>query len=726
MPQDTPATLPADFFTKKKSSGEAPATLPKDFFVGKNKPTPKPGVEKLGQGIKEVLRSASGALGQANAKLAPEELPGAYYKFGQGVEKSFGIDPQKMIQAFKGKDVFDYEDKEGVHTKHVSGAEAQWHEMAEEFFDRLHHFGLSVLKDPLNAAQIIEAPATAIEEGGKKILHGQAAEGAGQMFGAFGQLLGGAEGIEKISSHAPIVDGAIKVSSDIAKTTGKDVGEAVTTAHQITQHPVINSILRSRVVEDSYEDTVGIDIAINEFDKAARKAEAKVAQHVEHLSSNIPDKIDASGEADLIKNEFADVVKTPEKYHPILAQMLKDAAPDARNPAPKMWSWDKVRQFRSSVGRSINKTVGPQKVVLTRVYIDLTKKLRDLSVKYGIEDSFDGYTELEKKMHSTFSDLIDEIRGSRKGADVAKALNKDSSYTSRALASLSKYGLNTSRVLDYMKNSSKIQKLRGKSFGTIFRWAYGNPYGAAVTIGTKVLGGSYPVAMGSGALIGISATYLVRLSRALKLAPQIIESFLKSESWPKLGDPSAPRRPIESAGGLPETTGGEPPEAPPEPPSPEKLPSKPGPSGPKKPLIRLSSLEPAKAVTPEGQVVPKAEKVPEGKHGTGKLAEQAKARERVTKIRKEKGPTGAGGGGLEITGGDAAGKALRAKEAALARVSTPHFDVSQFQIPEMEEYLKKKNPAELKELIKTRKLGNVSDEEYKAGLEFLVREDLEK
>src|ERR1700756_1165249 len=471
--------------------------------------------------------------------ITPPKEPGALDALGMSVAKSFGFDPQKMLEAHKGKDI------EGIAGKHhLEGAAAQWMEAGEQFSDNIRRFGLSVLKDPFNIVKGLEAPghvlASGIESAGKTLTETpvgspsfkkELVESGGQILGGLAQALGGAEGVERVRNYSKIVDGPVKAAAEIAAKTGKNVVEATTTAHRIAKHPVINSIMRARVVEDAYEDTVGIDIG-NKFDKAVKSAEDEVKAHVEHLGTNIPEKVDAANEAATIRKEFADVVKTPDRYHPSLAQMIQDSRPDPKNPIPKMWSWDKTRQFRSSVGRAINKTTGPQKVVLTRVYIDLTKKLRDPAKAHGLEASFDHYNELEKKIHSTFSDLIDDIRGNPRGAEVGKALNKDSSYTSRALASLSKYGLNAVEVSKYAKNVARIQRLRGRSFSTIFRWAYGNPVGAAVTIGARVGGAPYIGAMGAGAVLGITATYLTRTARALKLAPDVLAGLLEKEKWP--------------------------------------------------------------------------------------------------------------------------------------------------------------------------------------------------
>jgi hypothetical protein len=802
FPTGTTKEAAVSYFKKKGiTSPEAPEPKP---FEGK-----KVDVEALSKNVKD-----------AYSKLAPEEKSSS----GRGVESSFGIDPQKMIKAFKeGKDIKGEAGPAGTvggqpgKDVHLTGAHAQWAEMAEEVVDGLKHFGLSVLKDPLNAAQIIEAPARGIESGASKMIQGKPSEGAGELFGSLAQVLGGAEGVKKIHAHSTIVDGGIKAASDIAKATGKDVSEAVSTAHKATTD-VPNRILRRRAFEDAYVHSKGLDVA-KKIDKAARAVQEEVKTHAQGIAEQIDTKIptgvvDATAEAATIMKEFQDVVKTPEKAHPVLVQMVKDAAATA----PKLWSWEKARQFRSSVGRAMSgdKVVGPQKVVLTKVYIDLTKKLGGAAKQYGLEKSWNQYNELASKMDKEFSDITDGITDAKSGQEVAAKLNKDPALTNELSKNLSKYGLKHQEVAQYATTAKRIAAAKNFMNRSLFRLVYGSPPGLATAMSLRMSGAPYIAALGGGALVGLSTSYLVSLARILRLSPDIIESMMKERALPgklkfepgtfpsgeepgapQLPEPSGPSGPSEPITGEPESerirrlgTGSK--EAPR--PTPEEIEahkSSTEKSGLEKveaakkqlaerktALVRHPSKEagPAKAVTPEGQVVPerwytdkgsipgeprqyldvpgtdldkakaaiiehesakgtkyeaidnegkslgtfdhaeqaraaaeaKYTKAEAGKHGTGKLAEQSKARERITKNRAV---------------------AKRTKEAqateATARAQATHMDVSQLQIPEMEEYLQSKNPTALKGLIKMRKLGT-PDVEYIEALKYLILEDLEK
>jgi len=232
-------------------------------------------------------------------------------------------------------------------------------------------------------------------------------------------------------------------------------------------------------------------------------------------------------------------------------------------------------------------------------------------------------------------------------------------------------------------------------------------------------GAPYMLALGAGATIGLGTASLVNLFRVLKLSPDVIESMMNERALPS-------RMKFEP-GTFPETEasgGTEPPQLP----EPGKTgPSEPitgepeserirrlGPGSKESPKVTPEEIEAHKARTEKSDVEKVAEtqaratKVEEGKHGTGKLAEQSKARERITKNR---------------------GLAKRTREAqtaeATARAQATHMDVSALQIPEMEEYLRAKNPTALSGLTKMRKRGT-PDAEYIEALKYLILEDLEK
>ena len=119
---------------------------------------------------------------------------------------------------------------------------------------------------------------------------------------------------------------------------------------------------------------------------------------------------------------------------------------------------------------------------------------------------------------------------------------------------------------------------------------------------------------------------------------------------------------------------------------------------------------------------PKVTKVAEGEHGTGKIAQQAKARERVAKVRAVKGSTALGGGKQEVTGGAAAEEELKKADA---RVRAPDIDVAKLDAVDLEQKLRGLDAKKFKEAIDMRKKHQMSSEEYTEVLRFFYTEAME-
>jgi len=546
-----------------------------------------------------------------------------------------------------------------------------------------------------------------------------------------------------IANVAMLVDGGVKLSKTVAEGMAKspkaklNPAEAVGTAHKVTTGAP-SRLFRRKAFEDAYVHAKGLEIA-KKVSKAANAIHEEVKTHSDGLAREIDTKIpsgtiSAADEAATILKEFNDVVKTPEKAHPVLVQMVKDA----QATAPKLWSWEKTRQFRSSVGRAMSKVDGPQKVVLTRVYKDLTNKLGGTAKQYGLEKSWNHYNELARKVDQEFGDAIDSIRDAQSGQEVANRLGKDIGLTTELSKNLSKYGLDFKEVLNYISTAKRL--MRNKDFinRSIFRLVYGSPAGLTTAIGMRMAGAPYIASMGAGFLVGATSANLINLARVLRLSPDVIEHMMKERELPGRMQFKAGTFPSESALGLPETTGG---------PTPSEAPPTPKPSAPKQlkggisaqgvesstaPRTRESDIQSHSAEierlkkildNPKATAEEKAsaknqiktheelrsQKISEGEHGTGKLAQQAKARERVSKAR-------------------AKAKRTRESEAseANARAQATHMDVSQLQIPEMEEYVRTKNPTAYSGLQKLRKSKGITDGEYTEALKYYVLEHLEE
>jgi hypothetical protein len=560
------------------------------------------------------------------------------------------------------------------------------------------------------------------------------------------------------AARAMTVNGGIKAADAAAKAAKMDSREAVQAAHRVTSHPIMNAVLNQRAVEDAWIDTKFLDIA-KKANNAIKDAKDEVKLHSDYLAKKIGNQGDINAVDEVVKvmKNFQDTVLTPETAHPVLRQMVEDA----QAVAPEQWSWEKARQFRSSIGRAIGKVAGPQKAVLGGAYASLTDKLSSVTKKFGLEDSWNHYNELEKKLNNTFSDLIETAATTQRGAEMAQALSKDTSFTGRFLESLEQYGLDSKDVLKAVKTASKINKLRGKSLDSIFRWAYGNRYGGFTTVGTKLAGGSYAGALGLGALVGIGSTYFTRLTRALRLAPEVLEHILDEEKWPgKMplpegnfpeGELAAPegkgpsgqprpsqRGPVPSGTHLltqqpPQLPGMPPPQLPPS--RPARLPAPlsqqaDAPGGeselerlrrnPSMPIQEMSEAEKKAAEVKSTGGTPTVTKAAPGEVGREPGARPGTTREsRIGRNTKQ----------AERVANKRA-QTLRGKQAeeaeATARAQAKDVNVSQMQIPEMEEALLKINPKALSGLQKLRKVGRVSDVEYTEALKYLIIDGYEK
>ena len=675
---------------------------------------------------------------QAPKPAAAPPKESGFHTFEKSLATSFGFDPDKLLQAYQGKDI------EGLLGKkrHLTGTLAQLAEAGEQFGENIHKAGVSLFKDPFKISEIAEAPARGLEAGVQQIRKGKTAEGAGTALGNLAQIFAGAEGIDKLKAHSSTVDGGIRAAAELAQKQGHDVGEAASTAAKF-QEGMPSRILKRRVFEDAYIHAKGLDIA-KKVNKAAKAIDEEVKTHSSGIASQIDTKIpagviDAAGEAATIVKEFQDAVKTPERYHPALGQMLADA----KKTAPKMWTWEKVRQFRSSVGRAMGKAEGPQNQVLTRIYRDLTKKLGDTAKQYGLETSWKHYNELERKTSHQFRDLIDYVRDAQSGQEVAQKLTKDKSLTAETARNLSKYGLDSKEVLKFTSDAARILRQKGFWNTTLFRLAYGSPVGAPVMIALRMAGAPWMAGLGAGALVGLGSSYLVNMARAMRLSPEIIEQIMKERELPGKMDvptgkfptegeiptgaePSTPPTPQTPPPGLPlpepDVPGGEP-----EierlrrlgtgsretiPPTPEEIEGAAQRKAWSEAEARVEKWMKGRAKEkPEGrpEAPPEVKKAAEGEHGKGKLAEQAKARERITKNRAV---------------------AKRTQEAkateATARAQAKGMDVSQLQIPEMEEFVRSKRPTEWSGLQKLRKAKSITDLEYTEALKYYVLDEFEK
>lgn len=744
-----PATLPADFFKPKKTpvagGVEAPATLPKDFFQQKPQKAQQPPVaaaaavpppetahtehqrkEAAGEYDSPFLRQDAGyqALKRFSQKPTPNwAMPGAYLNdphwYGRSA-RYFGGELYGASQAGAGV---------------ITGGWKMLNDLASAMnpFEAEGKYGEKKLGTFLgDVGKTSEGVVDTSKDIGKIAwdlirMHPETHSDPAH----FGQT---------ISNAAMVVDGGVKGAKSFAEMLKTDPAEAARVAAKAS-NGVPSRFFRRKAFEDTYVHAKGLEIA-KKVNKASKAISEEAASHANNISSQIDTKIptgviDAGAEASTIIKEFKEVVKTPEAAHPVLRQMLKDA----QATAPGQWTWEKARQFRSSIGRAMGKVEGPQRVVLTKIYKDLTNKLGSTAKQYGLEDSWNHYNELERKTSHQFADLIDDVNNAQSGKEVAQKLGRDTALTSEMIHNLGKYGLDYSETMKFLKDAKRIADSQGKWKGTLFRMAYGTPAGVPAMLAVRGAGGGWMPSVLAGALTGYGFTHIINMARAAKLSPTVIDLILKERelpgrmplgkgTFPEEGSPQLPAPKPETpggGGGEGETPldqalrlrGAESVETPAEKAVREHRES---PEGKKEETSRKMIKEGGKPPSFEraedkakAAAKAKPEEVgrePGAKPGTTResaIGRRTKARERVAKKREEVGRT-------------------RQKETddAMARSQAQDLDVLQIQIPDLEEALKAMEPEAYNALQKARKLKKFDEVDYEPYLREMVLRAYEK
>jgi hypothetical protein len=493
------------------------------------------------------------------------------HPFYSGIAQGFGLDPQKV-------------QKYGTP------------EIARETMTGFSKLMEDVAKDPLAISRAIESFATGLEGGVHEIVHGtgiraagpfqwkfeptdesEILHGLGATISSLGQILGGAEGAERLKGRTTLRDASLKTAHEVAQRVGVDPAEAARGAQEAARHPTWKALSDRKAVSTAYLHNKGIEIA-NKIQEAAKEADKEVKLHSDAIADQIDTKIptgviDAGSEATKIRGAFAEEVKAPEKMHPLLKVMLKDATATA----PGLWSWEKTRQLRSSVGRVMNKVAGPQRAVLTQVYVDLTNKLGSTAKRYGLEESWSHYNELERKVSKQFRGLIDDVyansKGRRKsGRSVAKTLTADMGITSELARNLGKYGLSYKEVMNYVRNSKGIFKDEAGVAKTL--WGYAYKYGFPAVLVGRAAGAGFMPSLAAGFALGYTVTQIMKTMRALRLSGDLAEHIMKQRELPSRRTPSKGVFPSEAAPALPEPSAPTPTASPvaPEPKTPPSLP----------------------------------------------------------------------------------------------------------------------------------------------------------
>lgn len=426
------------------------------------------------------------------------------------------------------------------------------------------------------AASGIEGISKSIQEAGGKTIHGlihgenkEAASGLGELTGSVLQLGLGKKLSElentRLGRASSEVHGAVKT----AATLGGDPAEATRVAHRASSG-WLGRALRNRSIQNQYVDAKGLQVA-QQIDKTATAVEKDIEGVAEHINEKLREKgagsstVDVSREAQLIKDLYNQSVKTGEPLHPAIREVLAQA----KGAKTGLWDFDKARQLRSALGRSLGRISGPQQKVGWQIYNDLSNKLTGVAKKAGLGDEWNHYNNNSRVFHRWYKGIIDDATEATSGEQVGNTLNRHKGETARLLNNLEKFGLDTKDVKEYMDFHQRW-KLQSQTMGrgTLFRMAYGHKAGIGTMIAFRQAGTGWLPSMAAGAVAGYTWNELANAFRAAKLSPDVLEHIAKTTSLEKpmkFAKSAAGQAPPEASPSAPliPTPGGPPPTTPP-------------------------------------------------------------------------------------------------------------------------------------------------------------------
>lgn len=520
---------------------------------------------------------------------------------------------------------------------------------------------------------------------------------------------------EKVANAAMTIDGGVKLARSLAGPLGMD---ALADAQRVSDkvNGSHSTLPRMRSLETAYVHAKGLKIS-KQFGDAVKNVNEEVKKHASHLDDSIDQAapggvIDATATAKTISDAFDNEVKTNERIHPAIKQVY-DLAKSVR---PGQWTFEQVRQLRSAIGRAQN-VPGPQGAVLGTAYGTLTKELAGTAKKFGLEDSWNHYNELQRKFSNQFEDYAKDVHEAPVGQAVADKLLKNKASTREVINNLQKYGLDSKEVAKYMKDAARIGKDQGKYF-SLFRLATGSPMAAAGYVAGHLAGGGFMGGVAAGAVSGFVGGTLVNLARDLRLPLDVVEDMLDQRELPGYKNLPAIKKPPSIAPQAPKTSQLGPPQGPQNvPPAPKGLPPKinapqaantpqlPNSASPNTPPVQKQLPAPKIDASPSSEssfragTSPEVTKVEEGKYGKSKLSKQARDRDRIAKKREAVAQT----------------HQAEAKEAEAKALAT-NIDVTHISTPELEQFVRDKNPVMWSAIQKVQKMGKLQGEMYEHTL----------
>ncbi|HEV2298075.1 MAG TPA: hypothetical protein VGR72_06120 [Candidatus Acidoferrales bacterium] len=207
-------------------------------------------------------------------------------------------------------------------------------------------------------------------------------------------------------------------------------------------------------LENNYIETRGFYIA-RKIDEAESEVKREIVRHAEAVSDAV-DSVHPEGVIDVAELcSKTDLESCPWSLRETLQQ-----ASTGQHQESGRWSFKHAEQFRTRVREELDAIERHRSWDEVPIYSDLTEKLQVAAKEVGMEDSWNHYNELERKLRQNFSGFLDKISHAKTGEEVAHLLLADKAFTRENLWNLRKYGLDDVEVGRYMNIAATALRRR--------------------------------------------------------------------------------------------------------------------------------------------------------------------------------------------------------------------------------------------------------------------------
>jgi hypothetical protein len=458
---------------------------------------------------------------------------------GQGAEAIFGLKPGENPHDPSGLTAKD------VATQTVGNMYHAYQQSAKSPYTQ----GIPplVLADVLGAG--IESVFQTAGHGAKETYKGLskrdariASMGITEMLGSVAQIASLGEGGEDLAKKLASPKGAITEASKSSTAQGPNLATS----------KWLFSKAKIADLENKYVHARGLQLK-SMYAKTVSNINDEIARHAKAVANAVPkDAIDAKQELADANQAISDIVKTPEKYPPVLGQIVQSIKAHPSG----LWDFETAKQFRTNVASAMERASGPMKAALSEVYKNMTDKMAKAADDAGAKFSWNHYNELSKKFHQQFAEHVDSITKSKTGQAVSRILLKDKGISKEVINEMSKYGLSKDLTTKFISEAERINSYR-QSLGKNLRRYIGNATGLSTYFGARMLGVPWVSSFGPAFVAGYLEDYAKRIINASKLDRSVVETQYGKRSLPRpvktqeTGTPPTGPSASPSAGGTP-------------------------------------------------------------------------------------------------------------------------------------------------------------------------------